>query len=115
VQARIRSIEVEGLFGGFDHRFELDVDERVTVVYGANGVGKTTILKLVEALLSGRWRYVADIRFWRLAVTRDESTQVSVCPAEGPICRPARITQRVVLNRREVGSGGAQTPIGGAC
>lgn len=50
---RIRKIEVKGLCELFDHTIELNAAERVTVVHGPNGVGKTAILCLVHALVRG--------------------------------------------------------------
>ncbi len=49
---RIRSIRVEKLFGIFDHEIPLKDDERITIVYGPNGFGKTFTLSLVNELFS---------------------------------------------------------------
>ncbi len=49
---RIRKIEVEGLCGRFHHSIELNEAERVSILFGPNGVGKTAILRLVDAFFS---------------------------------------------------------------
>jgi len=42
---RIKQIAVKGLFGVFDHVIPLNMAERVTLVLGPNGVGKTIVLQ----------------------------------------------------------------------
>lgn len=51
----IKSIEVEGLFGSFDYSIEMNstsAENKLMLLYGDNGSGKTTILRLVFYLLS---------------------------------------------------------------
>ena len=54
------------LFGLYDHRIKLNLDDRITIIIGPNGRGKTVCLKIVEAFFRNRYRYIADIPF-RLA------------------------------------------------
>lgn len=71
---RLRRIEVDGLFGLYDHRIDLALDDRVTLLHGPNGVGKTTILRIVDALLRDRIADLQRIPFRRLAVEfRDQA------------------------------------------
>ena len=42
---RIASFGTEKLFGIFDHRIDLKNDQRVTLIHGPNGFGKTTLLR----------------------------------------------------------------------
>ncbi len=51
---RVKSIHVRGLFGMYDHDVVLNESERMTVVHGPNGVGKTVLFKLVQDLLAGQ-------------------------------------------------------------
>jgi predicted ATP-binding protein involved in virulence len=53
VPVRVKSIHVKGLFGMYDHDVVLNENERMTVVHGPNGVGKTVLFKLVQDLLAG--------------------------------------------------------------
>ena len=48
---RLQRIEVDGLFGIYDHRIDLNATDRVTVLHGPNGVGKTSVLRMVHAVL----------------------------------------------------------------
>ena len=47
---RIKKITVEKLFGNFDHTIELKIDERITILHGPNGVGKTVLLEMLDEL-----------------------------------------------------------------
>lgn len=48
----ISGIFVEGLFGELDHEFQMDQPSGITILIGPNGVGKTKVLGLIEALLN---------------------------------------------------------------
>lgn len=50
---RVKSIHVKELFGMYDHDVVLNEHERMTIVHGPNGVGKTVLFKLVQDLLAG--------------------------------------------------------------
>ncbi|MEY4903224.1 MAG: hypothetical protein RLZZ292_1039 [Bacteroidota bacterium] len=50
---RIKEIKVEGLFDMFNHTITLNLEHRLTIVYGANGVGKTTLLRLINGIFAG--------------------------------------------------------------
>jgi predicted ATP-binding protein involved in virulence len=49
---RIKQISVKNLFGMFDHTISLNLDERITIIHGPNGFGKTAILRLLDTLFS---------------------------------------------------------------
>ncbi|MGO4394901.1 AAA family ATPase [Variovorax sp. M-6] len=59
---RVRSVKVSGLFGLYVHVVTLK-DDRVTIIHGPNGVGKTVFLKLTHAFISGRYAEFAKVRF----------------------------------------------------
>jgi predicted ATP-binding protein involved in virulence len=50
---RVKSIHVKGLFGMYNHSVVLNEVERMTVIHGPNGVGKTVLFKLAQDLLAG--------------------------------------------------------------
>jgi predicted ATP-binding protein involved in virulence len=49
---RIKQISVKNLFGMFDHTIPLNLDERITIMHGPNGFGKTATLRLLDSLFS---------------------------------------------------------------
>ena len=72
---RLQSVEVDGLFGIYDHRIDLDMNDRVTLLHGRNGVGKTTVLRMINALLRGEITYFHRIPFTRFLLTfQDDSS-----------------------------------------
>jgi energy-coupling factor transporter ATP-binding protein EcfA2 len=64
--SRLSEFRVEALFGLYDHRIALNLEDRITIIIGPNGRGKTVCLKMIEALFRNRYGYIADIPF-RLA------------------------------------------------
>lgn len=75
---RLHRVEVDGLFGIYDHHFNLELDERVTLLHGPNGVGKTTILKMVDALLTERFGYLRTVPFDRLRLGFQDGAELEV-------------------------------------
>lgn len=75
---RLQRVEVDRLFGVYDHRIDLNLDERVTLLHGPNGVGKTSILRMVDALLSGELRRFRNIPFARFALGFDDGSTIKL-------------------------------------
>jgi ABC-type transport system involved in cytochrome c biogenesis ATPase subunit len=80
---RVRSFAVEGLFGLYDHRVNLVMKERVTIVHGPNGVGKTVLLKMLHALFSQDYTYLFAASFNRVLVELDDGTNISLLRGSG--------------------------------
>ena len=47
---RVSEISVTGLFGIFNHHIPLTHSDRVTIIHGPNGLGKTMMLRMIAAL-----------------------------------------------------------------
>ncbi|AFL73630.1 AAA family ATPase [Thiocystis violascens] len=79
---RVRSIQVDRLFDLFDHRVDLKLEERVTILHGPNGVGKTMLLRMVNALLDGRYSLFQQVPFRRfvLELTDDSKVELTLGP-----------------------------------
>ena len=72
---RLQRIAVDGLFGTYNHDIHLKLEDRVTLLHGPNGVGKTVVLGMVDALLRRRLGYIRGIPFSRFFLEfRDGST-----------------------------------------
>jgi predicted ATP-dependent endonuclease of OLD family len=54
----IRRIEIKGLFHQYDLKWNLNPD--VNILVGINGIGKSTILRTISALLSPKYAYIKD-------------------------------------------------------
>src|SRR5438094_3360285 len=71
---RVASISVKGLFGIFDHEIPLHSSERVTIIHGPNGFGKTVILRMIAALAEGTTTTFEHIPFTEFCVTLDDGS-----------------------------------------
>ncbi|MCX6381798.1 MAG: hypothetical protein NT023_20375 [Armatimonadetes bacterium] len=60
---QIDRIEVDQLFGLYDHRIQLHPEERITLLHGPNGVGKTVMLRLLYGLLNGNFEMFYSVPF----------------------------------------------------
>lgn len=60
---RIKKISVKGLFDLFDHEVPLNLDERITLIHGANGLGKTAVLRLLDGVFNSKHSELVAIPF----------------------------------------------------
>jgi predicted ATP-dependent endonuclease of OLD family len=73
---RVKRIQVEGLFGLYNHDIPLNSEERVTILHGPNGVGKTVLLKMIAAVFDGNYRHLNKTRFTRFAIDFSNDTSL---------------------------------------
>ena len=45
---RIKQVSVTNLFGVFNHEIPLNLDDKITIIHGPNGSGKTVLLKMIN-------------------------------------------------------------------
>jgi AAA15 family ATPase/GTPase len=94
--AQLSEFRIESLFGLYNYTFPFNSKERITIIIGPNGRGKTVCLKLIEALFRKRFSYIADIpfRFAHFSFSSGEQIKVvrseSAEPSQNP--SPARIS-----------------------
>ena len=60
---RLQRIAVHGLFHTYDYEIDLNLADRVTLLHGPNGVGKTVVLGMTNALMRKRLYYFQRIPF----------------------------------------------------
>ena len=104
---RIRSISVTKLFGVFDHVIPLNRDERITIIHGPNGYGKTVILQLLSAIFEGRWSYLRSVPYQELVVELDDGSVLKVVQKTDAILRGER-GRDVSLAFTAIGSSSAE-------
>ena len=80
---RLQRIEVDGLFGIYDHHIDLNLKDRVTLLHGSNGVGKTTVLRMVDGLLRQKLTYFRRIPFARLLLAFQGDSVLELTNKEG--------------------------------
>jgi predicted ATPase len=76
---RIERIHIKGLFGMFEHDIRLNKEERITVIYGMNGIGKTMIFRILEYLFDSNFFKLSNCPFdiARIYTDNDENLTVN--------------------------------------
>ncbi|MDZ8260168.1 AAA family ATPase [Nostoc sp. ChiQUE01b] len=75
---RIKQISVSGLFGIFDHVIPLNMDERITIIHGPNGFGKTAILRILNSFFNSRNAELKAIEFRNFRVDFDNNSSIEI-------------------------------------
>ena len=75
---RLQRIVVDGLFGTYNYDINLNLNDRVTLLHGPNGVGKTVLLEMVYALLQERFDYFRRIPFSRFLLAFDDGSTLEL-------------------------------------
>ncbi|MER9371889.1 AAA family ATPase [Mesorhizobium sp. M0491] len=75
---RLQEFEVQGLFGEFDYRIPLRLNEHVTAIIAPNGTGKTLCLRMIAGLFEHRWSVFYDTDFGRAGYTFSDGTVVTI-------------------------------------
>lgn len=75
---RIKQISVSGLFGIFDHVIPLNIDERITIIHGPNGFGKTVVMRLLNGLFNSQYSELKTIPFSNFRVEFDDHSSVEI-------------------------------------
>lgn len=75
---RIHKLRVDGLFNLFDHEVVLNLEEHITIIHGANGLGKTALLRLIHGFFNSKITVLTEIPFDRLVIEFDDGTRVFI-------------------------------------
>ncbi len=75
---RIKEISVSGLFGIFGHVIPLNMDERITIIHGPNGFGKTIILRMLNGFFNSRYSVFYSIPFSNFKVKFDNDSSLEI-------------------------------------
>jgi hypothetical protein len=75
---RLKKILVEGLFDRFTHEIPLNLKDRITIIHGPNGFGKTMILRMINAFFNQSPITLANIPFRKLRLDFDNRSVVSI-------------------------------------
>lgn len=71
---RIKQISVKNLFGMFNYTIPFHMNDRITIIHGPNGFGKTVILRLLKSLFSHSNLTLRTIPFEEFGVYFDDNT-----------------------------------------
>ncbi len=75
---RIKSLSIKNLFGVFNHQLEFKYTNRVMLIHGPNGYGKTAILKIIHAIFNNELSYLRKLPFLEIIFTFDNETQLKI-------------------------------------
>ncbi len=75
---KISKISVHGLFDRFNHDLVFNPDERITIMIGPNGFGKTMILRILNALFNLSVRRLERMPFEEVTVLFDDCSTLKV-------------------------------------
>ena len=81
---RLVRYEISGLFGQHDHAFDLELEEP-TILTGANGTGKSTILRTINAIGTGAWPQLFALPFKSLTLRFEHSPLIRVTRLKGSL------------------------------
>ncbi len=75
---RLASFSVQGLFGTFDHTIKFDQNERIKIVHGPNGFGKTSILRLIDAFFNPKYSTLRRVPYTKMVFTFSDGSIIEV-------------------------------------
>ncbi len=75
---RLTKIHVTKLFGVFDHTIPLNLADRITIIHGPNGFGKTAMLQMVQSILGNRFARLRRVPFDRFGLKLEDDRELSV-------------------------------------
>ena len=77
---RIREIFISRLYGLYNHRINL-TEEGLTIIHGANGVGKTAVLKCLDYLFGWNIDALSKIPFRTINIGLSDGAKISISRA----------------------------------
>jgi predicted ATPase len=75
---RIKRIEVQKLFGMFNHVIPFNLGDRITIMHGANGVGKTAILKMINGFFNARYSDLRSTPFSEFRIDFEDESAIII-------------------------------------
>jgi predicted ATP-binding protein involved in virulence len=75
---RVKQISVKNLFGIFNHFIPLNMEERITIIHGPNGFGKTALLRLIDGLFNLRYSQLLSFPFQEFQVDFEDNSTLQI-------------------------------------
>ena len=75
---RLTKVRVTKLFGLFAHEIPLNREERITIIHGPNGFGKTIVLRMLAALCSRNYDLFREVPFKTFTIQFDDGRCLTV-------------------------------------
>ncbi|WP_063826537.1 AAA family ATPase [Rhizobium leguminosarum] len=75
---RLVHFEVVGLFGRYDYKIPLHLNDHVTAIIAPNGTGKTLCLRLIAALFNQKWSTFVEVEFAKAVYVFSNGTTIEI-------------------------------------
>ncbi|WP_198048821.1 AAA family ATPase [Nocardiopsis dassonvillei] len=72
------AINVSGLFGLYDHSILLSRDSKITIVAGANGIGKTHLIKIAHSVLNLDFESLVNLPYCSAVLVFSDEKKIKV-------------------------------------
>ena len=80
---RVKNIFVSGLFGRFDYSIPMNLDQRITIIHGPNGFGKTVLLRMLADVFNNTDASLLSVPYSEFKVSFDNDEEISVKVVDG--------------------------------
>lgn len=105
---KISKVSVTNLFGIFNHEINFNNEDRITIIYGTNGLGKTVILRMIDSLFNDKLSIFFRIPFDLFRVEFSDQTYVSLEKNNSDGAKKTKIsfsssslTNSIILSRKD--------------
>jgi len=75
---RINKISVTKLLGVFNHQVSFNMEDRITIIHGPNGFGKTALLRIINNFFNSRYSQLCSIPFTEFRIDFDEGSHLQI-------------------------------------
>ena len=75
---RINKISVTQLFGVFNHQVSFNMEDRITIIHGPNGFGKTALIRLINGFFNSQYSEIISIPFSEIQLDFDNGTYLRI-------------------------------------
>jgi energy-coupling factor transporter ATP-binding protein EcfA2 len=75
---KLSEIRTHKLFGLFDHVIPLNQEDRITIIHGPNGYGKTAVLRIVAGILQAKYSVLRSLPFEQIDLCFDNGRVLTV-------------------------------------
>lgn len=75
---KINSIKINRLFEIFDYNISFKADEKILIITGPNGFGKTMILNIIFNLFNRKFLFFQKLVFDKITLSLDENIEITI-------------------------------------
>lgn len=71
---KLKKLEIKSLYGIYDYNIDFNSD--ITFIYGKNGCGKTTVLNIIESIITGDLSIFYEIKFGSIILQYESENNI---------------------------------------